>query len=113
MSVVKDCSHLEIMKFKQSIIVLLVTLILTGLPFTSALGIQHLLAHATPEGQAHSEFDLCDWLQIQTTGSLTLHIDLSSQVLFMPGDEVFQEGSFRDTLILIASSLSRAPPIFC
>ncbi len=101
------------MKFKPTITALLFTLILTGLPFTSALGVQHVLAHADPDGQAHSEFDLCDWLQIQTTGSLTLPIDLIYHVLFKPGDEVVQVGSFRATRLLIASSPSRAPPLSC
>ena len=78
------------MKFKSVITGCLLILLLTELPFFSVLGVEHVLAKAETDGHHHSEFDLCDWLQIQTTGSLTFHIDLISPVLFGPSDKVLQ-----------------------
>ena len=76
-----NLNQARVMKFK-SVITGLLFLLLTEMAFFSVLGVEHVLADAEPDSHAHSEFDLCDWLQIQTTGSLTVHVDLLSPVVF-------------------------------
>lgn len=98
------------MKFK-SVITGLLFLLLIEMPFFSVLGVEHVLANAEPDGHAHSEFDLCDWLQIQTTGSLTFHVDLLSQVVLGLRDNVLQATVVIDKQPSISSSPPRAPPL--
>ena len=98
------------MKFK-SVITGLLLLLLTEMAFFSVLGVEHVLANPEADGHAHSEFDLCDWLQIQTTGSLTFHVDLLSSVVFGPSDDVLQATIVWDKQLSISSSPPRAPPL--
>ena len=98
------------MKF-NSVITGLLFLLLIEMPFFSVLGVEHVLANAEPDGHAHSEFDLCDWLQIQTTGSLTFHIGLSSPVLIGTSDKVLQGTVVFNKQPSISSSPPRAPPL--
>ncbi|GJL55081.1 MAG: hypothetical protein NPIRA02_22130 [Nitrospirales bacterium] len=97
------------MKFK-SVITGLLFLLLIELPFFSVLGVEHVLANAEPDGHAHSDFDLCDWLQIQTTGSLTFHIDLLSPVFIGLSDKILQGTVVFNKQLSIPSSPPRAPP---
>ena len=99
------------MHIKSFIIRLLLIFFLAELPFFSVLGVEHVLANAGPQGHTHSEFDLCDWLQIQTTGSLTFHIDLVSPGSYGPGDHIFQARVIFDKQPSISASPPRAPPL--
>ncbi len=98
------------MKFKY-VITGLLFLFLIEMPLFSVLGVEHVLANVGPGGHAHSEFDLCDWLQIQTTGSLTFHIDLLSPVPFSLNDKVFQGTVVFNKQPISSSSPPRAPPL--
>lgn len=98
------------MTFKEAIIRIILTLILTGLPFSSALGAQHALAHVAPENHSHSGFDLCEWLQVLSTGSLNLDKDPFAQGLGLSGERVVQVCSFFKNQPLVSSHRPRAPP---
>ena len=84
---------------------------LAELPFFSVLGVEHAFANAEPQGHSHSDFDLCDWLKIQTTGSLTFHIDLVSPGVYSPSDHVLQARIIFDKQSSISASPPRAPPL--
>ena len=92
------------------IIRLLLIFFLAELPFFSVLGVEHVIANSEPHGHSHSDFDLCDWLQIQITGSLTFHIDLVSPGVYGPGDHVLQARVIFDNQSSISASPPRAPP---
>ncbi len=98
------------MKLKY-IITGLLLLLLIEMPFFSVLGVEHVLANAEPDGHAHSEFDLCDWLQIQTTGSLTFHVDLLSQIVLGLSENVHQATVVIDKQPSLFLSSPRAPPL--
>ena len=98
------------MHIKSLIIRFLLVFFLAELPFFSVLGVEHVLANAEAAGHTHSDYDLCDWLQIQTTGSLTFHIDLLSQVAFDVGEHVIQTKVVFDKQPRVSSSPPRAPP---
>ncbi len=100
------------MHIKSFFIRLFLIVFLAGLPFFSALGVEHVLANAEPHGHSHSDFDLCDWLQIQTTGSLTFHVDLVSPGVYGPGDHVLQTRVIFNNQPNTAASPPRAPPLF-
>ena len=98
------------MHIKSLIIRLLLIFFLAELPFFSVLGVQHVLANANPHGHSHSDFDLCDWLKIQTTGSLTFLIDLVSPSVYSPGGPVLQARVIFDKQPSVSASPPRAPP---
>lgn len=101
---------LNSMKTQHKIIGFLLAIILAILPLSSALGVQHILAGADLAGHAHSDFDLCDWVHIQTTGSLSFDANSSWLCLFGSGDVVVQSPSRFNNQSVISSSPPRAPP---
>lgn len=101
----------RIMHINFLIIRLLLIFFLAELPFFSVLGVEHVLANPEPHGHSHSDFDLCDWLQIQTTGSLTFHIDLVSPGVYGPSGHVLQTRVIFDIQPSVSASPPRAPPL--
>ncbi|MDT3776838.1 hypothetical protein PJI16_04590 [Nitrospira sp. MA-1] len=98
------------MKTQHQIIGFLLAVILVILPLSSALGVQHVLAGADLGGHAHSDFDLCDWVHIQTTGSLSFDVNSSWLCLSRSGDVVVQAPSCFNNQPVISSCSPRAPP---
>jgi hypothetical protein len=98
------------MKIQHKAIGFLLAVILAILPLSSALGVQHILAGADRGGHAHSDFDLCDWVKIQTTGSLSFDANSSWHCLSRTGDVVVQSPSLFNNQSVISSSSPRAPP---
>lgn len=98
------------MKTQHQAIGFLLAVILAILPLSSALGVQHILDGADLGGHAHSDFDLCDWVQIQTTGSLSLDANFLWYGLSRSGDVVVQSSSRFNNQSVVSSSAPRAPP---
>ena len=98
------------MKTQHQAIGFLLAVILAILPLSSALGVQHILDGADLAGHAHSDFDLCDWVKIQTTGSLSLDANFLWYGLSRSGDVVIQSPSRFNNRSVISSSAPRAPP---
>lgn len=98
------------MKTQHQAIGFLLAVILAILPLSSALGVQHILDGADLAGHAHSDFDLCDWVQIQTTGSLSLDANFLWYGLSRSGDVVVQSSSRFYNQSVVSSSAPRAPP---
>jgi hypothetical protein len=94
----------------SAFLALILTLSLVTLaPFSVVLEIRHELAAADPDGQEHSDTDLCQWLQHHTTSFLLLGVpSLSSTVTI----RLHERPS--STLVLssqlLSTSPSRAPP---
>ena len=58
--------------FSLSMAACLVLVVLAMLPFAGALEIHHVFADMDHDGHDHSDFDLCQWVQQHTSGSLLL-----------------------------------------
>jgi hypothetical protein len=86
-----------------------VLVLLTLLPFGSALEIHHAFAGADHDGHQHSEFDLCQWVQ-QHTGSsiLTVVPPVATFHVFTPYE--FSTDVPLLSVRLIYVGPSRAPP---
>jgi hypothetical protein len=100
------------MKTKYRATGILILIVLVVLFFSSALRVQHALAGADFSGHVHSGFDLCDWLKIQTTASLSLDEGTLWQFLCRPGDTVIRTGPLTIDGLIISFSSPRAPPIY-
>jgi hypothetical protein len=97
------------MKRRHTAIGVLLAVLLAVLPFSSTLGAQHALAGAD-FGHTHSDFDLCDWLKIQTTGSLSFDLDALWPFLSCPDAVVVQTATVVHNGVIITSGPPRAPP---
>ncbi|WP_447973241.1 hypothetical protein [Nitrospira sp. Kam-Ns4a] len=88
----------------------LVCLVLALGPFAAALGVHHELAAADDDGHRHSDFDLCQWVQLHSAGSVL-------PTVVLPGRFAAPErhdpplAHFLSSLTLLASKASRAPPL--
>jgi hypothetical protein len=100
----------SIMPFKHTVIKILLALILGLLPVSSALGVQHALSGAESDAHAHSDWDLCDWLKIQTTGSHSLDIGPVWPWWWAQGDGPIQFSLLFTNRPVRGSSPPRAPP---
>jgi hypothetical protein len=98
------------MSFKYTVIKILLALTLGILFFSSALGVQHVLAEAESAAHAHSDWDLCDWLKIQTTGSHSLDIAPVRPGWLAQGDGTIQPSFLLTNRPVRVSSPPRAPP---
>jgi len=57
----------------RTAVALAIGLVLLALaPFASALEIHHALAEADHDGHQHSDFDLCQWVQLHSASSVDL-----------------------------------------
>jgi hypothetical protein len=98
------------MPFKHTVIKILLALILGLLPVSSALGVQHALSGAESDAHTHSDWDLCDWLKIQTTGSHSLDIGSVWPGWLAQGDGTIQPNLLVTNRPVRVSSPPRAPP---
>lgn len=93
------------------VLVLIIIGLLTSGTMSHALGVHHLFAEMDHDGHEHSEFDLCQWVQANTSSSLIGQdpIPLASpyrwEVLDFPPSPIFSS----QPLILRGS---RGPPFF-
>jgi len=78
-------------------------------PFASALEIHHALAEADHDGHQHSDFDLCQWVQHHSAGSVDLGAsDLGSLAPPQECDPPVQAVVL--SAGLVSTSSPRAPP---
>lgn len=88
----------------------LVAVLLVLAPFAAALEIHHALAEADQDGHEHSDFDLCQWVQLHSASS----IDLGA-----PDADVHRSPRKHDppapavvlSATLASTASSRAPPL--
>ena len=67
----KSCIQVAISIFVTSIFFSL-------LPFASALDVHHIFAEVDHDGHEHSDFDLCQWVKANGSGSVDFdHIDIN------------------------------------
>ena len=96
----------------QAAITIFVGLIFFGLlPFASALEVHHIFAEVDYDGHEHSDFDLCQWVQVNGSGSIDFdHIDIDIDL------QVDQERWFVTKTayfsVVCTSQESRGPPLF-
>lgn len=87
-----------------------VLLFLCLLPFAGALEVHHIFAEVDHDGHEHSDFDLCQWVQVHGSGS----VDLDQADIGIPF-KIDQEQWHTTEIILssIASTSheSRGPPL--
>ena len=77
----------------------------------NALDIHHIFADVDHDGHEHSDFDLCQWVQQHTCGSLVIDPPvLGSQIngTFIP--VLFRLNIFSSQIVRTGDS--RAPPLF-
>ena len=84
-------------------------LLLCQAPLSLALEIHHVFAEVDRDGHEHSDFDLCQWVQQHTSGSLVMDPPRLTTLVSCEFDRSLYPETF------IASSLvrffgSRAPP---
>ena len=96
----------------RAAIAIFVGLIFFGLlPFASALEVHHIFAEVDHDGHEHSDFDLCQWVQVNGSGSIDFdHVDIDIDL------QVDQERWFLTKtahyLVALLSQESRGPPFF-
>ncbi|WP_447984292.1 hypothetical protein [Nitrospira sp. Nam74] len=99
-----------VQRFGRGVALGVVLILLSLLPFVSALEIHHAFAAADSDGHQHSEFDLCQWVQHHTgTSVLSVAPPVHAFVAFAP-----YQGRIPAPLLsvrLIRVGPSRAPPI--
>lgn len=79
-------------------------------PFAGALAVHHELAAADHDGHQHSEFDLCQWVQHHTNGSV--QSDLPAVESFLgPGLHQVPEPPALLSVGLTRQGQPRAPPL--
>ena len=86
-------------------------LLLCQSPFSLVLEIHHVFAAVDHDGHEHSDFDLCQWVQQHSSGSIV--IDPPSLTTLVSGE--FDRSFHSETFIfssLVRSIGSRAPPSF-
>ena len=96
--------------FSLSMAACLVLVVLGMLPFAGALEIHHVFADMDHDGHDHSDFDLCQWVQQHTSGSLLL----DAPVLAILHSMDFDHAGYVDTLSFVdidRGRSSRAPPL--
>lgn len=80
-------------------------------PLGQALEIDHNLGKTGPNGQAHSEHDLCQWLQAHTGSSLIIDSPHVSLHLLICGESFTLEKITLPALGLLSQD-PRGPPVF-
>ena len=97
--------------FSLTLAVCLGLVLLCQLPFTVALEIHHVFAAVDHDGHEHSDFDLCQWIQQHTTGSIAMEPPrLTALIKSELNRWLHTETLFSSSLV--PSSGSRAPPSF-
>lgn len=87
----------------------LVVVLLTLAPFAAALEIHHALAEADHDGHQHSDFDLCQWVQLHSASSVDLGVsDLGALAPPQEYDPPVQAVVLSASLV--STSSPRAPP---
>jgi len=87
----------------------LIVLLLALAPFAAALEIHHVFAEADQDGHEHSEFDLCQWVQLHSAGSSDV-IVLDIGTLAPPREYDPPVPAVGCSAVVLSSSSSRAPP---
>ncbi len=97
-------------RWGRAVAVCVALVLLSLLPFGSALEIHHALAAADHDGHKHSESDLCQWVQ-QHTGASVLSVvpPIYAFGVFAPYQDRIPLSLLPLRLIYIGPS--RAPPI--
>jgi hypothetical protein len=88
-----------------------VLLVLCLLPFAGALEVHHIFSEVDHDGHEHSDFDLCQWVQAHSSGSLDLdhgHLSIPLQV----DQEKWGTPEAVFSSIILISHESRGPPVF-
>jgi len=69
----KRLFHYFVSTSVRTLVALLAVFLLVGiLPFSGALEVHHIFAAVDHDGHEHSDFDLCQWVQKHTSGSLVI-----------------------------------------
>ena len=81
------------------------------LAFAGALEVHHVFSEIDHDGHEHSDFDLCQWLQANGSGSVDFdHVEIDIAL------QVNQERCFASNLVyssvVLTSQDSRGPPLF-
>lgn len=81
------------------------------LPFASALEVHHIFAEVDHDGHEHSDFDLCQWVQANGSGSIDFgHADLG--IPLRVEYEQWHTSEVVFSSITLTSQESRGPPLF-
>ena len=82
------------------------------LPFASALEVHHVFSEIDHDGHEHSDFDLCQWVQVNNgNGSIAfdhVEIDIALQV---NQEQCFASNPVYSSVVLTSQD-SRGPPLF-
>ena len=81
------------------------------LAFAGALEVHHVFSEIDHDGHEHSDFDLCQWLQANGSGSIDFdHVEIDIAL------QVNQERCFASnpvySSVVLTSQDSRGPPLF-
>ncbi len=95
---------------RSSLALVLVCLVLAIGPFIAALGVHHELAAADHDGHQHSDFDLCQWVQLHSTGSLFAAV-VEPERLTPPERQEPLPPTTLSSGTFISTGPSRAPPL--
>jgi hypothetical protein len=87
-----------------------VLVVLALAPFAAALEVHHALAGADQDGHQHSEFDLCQWVQLHSASSVDLGV-ADTSLLAPPQRHVPLYLRPARSGIVAAATLSRGPPL--
>ena len=93
----------------RSVAISLVLVVLGMVPFAGALEIHHVFADLDRDGHEHSDFDLCQWVQHHSSGSLVIDTPVFGALLGIG----FDHGPYVQGLFCIHPAQApspRAPP---
>lgn len=89
---------------------ILVLTLFTLLPFAGALEIHHIFAEVDHDAHEHSDFDLCQWVQKHTSGSLVIDPP-GLVVLTSLGNRFYLVHEHGHSAQLFSAGSPRAPPL--
>ena len=84
-------------------------LLLCQSPFSVVLEIHHVFAEVDHDGHEHSDFDLCQWVQQHSSGSIVIDPPKLTTLVSGEFDRSFHPENFISSS-LVRSFGSRAPP---
>jgi hypothetical protein len=96
-------------RFGAVLSVALIAILLALAPFASALEIHHALAEADHDGHQHSDFDLCQWVQLHSATSCEVGLPDDSS-LAPPKEHDPPIHTVVCSQLLASAASSRAPP---
>ncbi len=103
-------NNLRAKRFGMWVSLPLALLLLVMVPFGSALAVHHDFAEVDHDGHQHSDFDICQWVEHQASGSFTIQPIAVAEPLPLATLQPDLNPAFLPKSISLSTASPRAPP---